>query len=93
MSKLPRMDAVELVQQSKPFDHADWIYEIKYDGFRGLAYVEDGTCQLVSRNDFDYSRFKELINSGRTPYSSRSAPFDFPTIAHHLRTGIPNSGV
>lgn len=63
MGKLPKMDAMELVQQPAAFSHEDWIYEIKYDGFRGLAYVEDETCQLVSRNDFDYSRFKELMRS------------------------------
>ncbi len=54
---------MELVQQPNPFDHEDWFYEIKYDGFRGLAYVQDGTCQLVSRNDFDYSRFKDLMQA------------------------------
>ena len=48
MSKLPRMDAMELVQQPTAFSHEDWIYEIKYDGFRGLAYVQDEICQLVS---------------------------------------------
>ena len=54
---------MELVQQPNPFDHQDWFYEIKYDGFRGLAYVQDGTCQLVSRNDFDYARFKDLMQA------------------------------
>ncbi len=54
---------MELVQQPKAFSHEDWFYEIKYDGFRGLAYVEQGACQLVSRNDFDYSRFKDLMQA------------------------------
>ena len=49
MSKLPRMDAMELVRQPTAFSHKDWIYEIKYDGIRGLAYVQDATCQLVSQ--------------------------------------------
>ena len=40
MSELPRMEAMELVQQPNPFDYEDWFYEIKYDGFRGLAYIE-----------------------------------------------------
>jgi hypothetical protein len=22
-----------------PFDHPDWIFELKYDGWRALAYV------------------------------------------------------
>ncbi len=31
-----------LARLPEPFDHADWIYELKLDGFRALAYVEDG---------------------------------------------------
>ena len=51
MTKLPTLEAMELVQQPHPFDHPDWFYEIKYDGFRALAYIQDCTCQLVNRND------------------------------------------
>jgi ATP-dependent DNA ligase len=25
----------------QPFDHRDWLFELKYDGFRALAYVEN----------------------------------------------------
>jgi bifunctional non-homologous end joining protein LigD len=31
----------------------DWLYEIKWDGYRALAYVEDGRAKLVSRNQND----------------------------------------
>ena len=24
-----------------PFDHSDWIFELKYDGFRALALVSN----------------------------------------------------
>jgi ATP-dependent DNA ligase len=30
-------------------DHDDWIFELKYDGFRALAYIKDGECQIVCR--------------------------------------------
>ena len=53
---LPNITPMELVQQKTPFDHPEWLFEIKYDGFRSLAYVEDG-CKLVSRNEFHYQRF------------------------------------
>jgi ATP-dependent DNA ligase len=33
---------MRLARRSEPFDHPDWIYEIKFDGFRALAYVESG---------------------------------------------------
>jgi len=29
----------------------DWLFGLKYDGFRALAYVEAGTVRLVSRRD------------------------------------------
>ena len=34
---------------SKPFSSKDWIFEIKWDGFRAIAYVRDGFT-LQSRN-------------------------------------------
>jgi ATP-dependent DNA ligase len=33
-----------LVQQPEPFDDWDWIYEIKHDGFRALAVIEQGSA-------------------------------------------------
>jgi hypothetical protein len=29
-----------LTWRREPFDHPDWIFEIKHDGFRAIAYVE-----------------------------------------------------
>jgi hypothetical protein len=29
-----------LVRLPERFDHPNWIFEIKYDGFRALAYME-----------------------------------------------------
>ena len=39
---------LKLVREA--FDDADFIFELKHDGFRGLAYLEDQQCRLVSRN-------------------------------------------
>ena len=44
----------------EPFDHEDWIFEVKYDGFRALAYLEEGKCQLVSRRNHVYKSFQKL---------------------------------
>lgn len=32
------------------FDSPDYIFELKHDGFRAIAYVKDGDCRLESRN-------------------------------------------
>ena len=34
----------------EPFDNPDYIFELKHNGFRALAYIENGECRLVSRN-------------------------------------------
>jgi hypothetical protein len=33
MKPLPKIKPMELVQQATPFDHPDWLYEPKHDGF------------------------------------------------------------
>jgi bifunctional non-homologous end joining protein LigD len=41
-----------------------WTHEVKFDGFRALAYVRGGECKLVSRNDNDLTgRFPEVAKA------------------------------
>ncbi|MEO8861224.1 MAG: DNA ligase D [Ginsengibacter sp.] len=35
----------------KPFDEEGWIYEVKWDGYRALAYVANGSVEMKSRNN------------------------------------------
>ena len=34
----------------EPFDHPDYIFELKHDGFRAIAYLQNGESKLASRN-------------------------------------------
>lgn len=34
----------------EPFDRANWFFEIKWDGYRAVAYCEDDRVELISRN-------------------------------------------
>ncbi len=45
----------------KPFDGEDWVFEIKWDGYRAVAFIENTKVRLVSRNQNDLTaRYPEL---------------------------------
>jgi hypothetical protein len=54
---------MRLVRASGPWDHPDWIFELKYDGFRSLAYVGHERVRFVSRKNVEYKRFRDLGKS------------------------------
>jgi bifunctional non-homologous end joining protein LigD len=62
-----------LATQAEQVPHGDdWRYEVKFDGYRAVAYVRSGDCTLVSRNDHDLTgRFeqvaKEVVKATRSP--------------------------
>ena len=42
----------------------EWLYELKYDGYRILAYVEGNDARLITRNGNDYTkRFQDIAGS------------------------------
>jgi bifunctional non-homologous end joining protein LigD len=38
-----------------PFDDPEWIFELKFDGFRALALIDQENARLISRRDTDLS--------------------------------------
>jgi len=45
----------------KPFDNPEWLFEIKWDGYRAVSFIQDGNIRLVSRNQNDLTaQFPEL---------------------------------
>ncbi len=45
----------------KPFNDSAWLFEIKWDGYRAIAFIENKTVRLVSRNQNDLtSQYPEL---------------------------------
>jgi bifunctional non-homologous end joining protein LigD len=45
----------------KAFDDPDWLFEIKWDGYRAVAFIEEGRVRLVSRSQNDLTaQFSEL---------------------------------
>src|SRR5215472_12505234 len=50
-----------LAYPSRPFDSTEFIFEVKYDGTRGIGYVRRGKLRLLNRrgNYFEH-RFPDL---------------------------------
>jgi bifunctional non-homologous end joining protein LigD len=45
-----------------PSDAARWQYELKFDGYRAIAFKSDGTVQLRSRNNNDFNtRYPSVV--------------------------------
>lgn len=59
---LPTITPMRLSRARDPFDNPEWIFELKHDGFRALAYIEDGRCRLVSRNGHTFKGFHALCS-------------------------------
>ncbi len=55
-----RFHPMPLQRRREVFDHPDWLFELKYDGFRALAVIQPGRTQLVSRNGHPFGSFADL---------------------------------
>jgi len=65
-----------LVRQPQPFSDPDWIFEIKYDGFRALACLDLSGVRLISRNANRFSTFDPLCQSIAFFLSVKTAVID-----------------
>jgi len=52
------MDTAQLTLVRQPFNDPDFLFELKHDGFRALAHIWDGRCELVSRKRNTYKSFQ-----------------------------------
>jgi bifunctional non-homologous end joining protein LigD len=62
MAKKPQAELATLVPEPPKGD--EWLHEIKFDGYRMLCRVEQGTVQFLSRNGQDWTgRFAALAQA------------------------------
>jgi len=64
-----------------PFDDPDWLFEVKWDGFRVEAVVDTGTVRLWTRGEQDASRYFGPFLDGPTWIAAKQAIVDGEVIA------------
>lgn len=48
----------------KPFDDQQWLFEVKWDGYRALSFIRDGSVRLLSRNQNEMTgEFPEIAQA------------------------------
>jgi bifunctional non-homologous end joining protein LigD len=70
------------------FGSSDWVYEIKYDGFRALAYLDEGRCRFGRRKGNEMKKFDYLSTAIRKELKIKNALFDGEIVAMD-ESGMP----
>lgn len=65
----------------KPFDGQDWLYEVKWDGYRAITFLESGSVRLVSRNQNDMTAAYPELGSIPDSVKARTAILDGEIVA------------
>jgi bifunctional non-homologous end joining protein LigD len=78
----------------------DWLYELKYDGYRMMAFIEAGGARLMTRNNNDFTnRFplmaeslsdwaagQALVVDGEMVVTDEQGKTDFQALQNYLRS-------
>ena len=85
----------------KPFDNEDWIFEIKWDGYRAIAEISGKNVSLYSRNSINFNeKFFEIVETlkklkfnavldGEIVFMGKNGKPDFQML-HDYHSGIVN---
>jgi len=46
----------------EPFNDPDWVYEVKWDGYRAIGSVSPGNAELISRNNIAFDKYYPILN-------------------------------
>jgi bifunctional non-homologous end joining protein LigD len=58
--RFPHIHPMKLGRRAYPFDDPSWLCELKWDGFRVLAYVDQGRSELRFRNGMPFKSWTGL---------------------------------
>ncbi len=93
MARMPRGLVPMLATPAKlPADETGWAFEVKWDGVRGLSYIEGGKLHMESRNLKDFTpRYPEVWPLAEQ-LAGRDAIIDGEVVAFDEK-GRPSFGV
>ncbi|MFV8375048.1 non-homologous end-joining DNA ligase [Flavobacterium sp. LB1P71] len=86
----------------KPFDKKNWIFEIKYDGYRTIAVINPDQVNLFSRNQLTFNKnFKAIADElkkinhvavldGEIVIEDKAGRSDFQLLQNYIKTGKGN---
>jgi bifunctional non-homologous end joining protein LigD len=73
---LPTIEPIAPVAGSPPLQDPQWIYEPKFDGFRGMLYICAGECYVRSKRSKVLTRFADLALRVGSELHARDAILD-----------------
>lgn len=86
----------------KPFDNKNWIFEMKYDGYRMIAVINPEQVNLFSRNHLSFNKnFKAIADElqkikhvavldGEIVIEDEAGHSDFQLLQNYIKTGKGN---
>ena len=80
-TKLPDIEPVSLQPWAKPFDGPEWMFEPKYDGFRGLLCASPSGCEIRTPRTHRAERFADLRQRVARVLGRRQAVLDGEIVA------------
>jgi bifunctional non-homologous end joining protein LigD len=78
---LPTVEPILLTPRGEPFDDPAWLFEPKYDGYRGLLYVTRKECWFRSKRGNVLKRFQDLCCWVREELPVKEAILDGEVVA------------
>ncbi|MFL5547863.1 MAG: hypothetical protein ACJ8AQ_09955 [Gemmatimonadales bacterium] len=75
-SALPSIPPIVPTLKPDPFNHPAWLFEPKYDGFRGMLYLSRSGCNLYSKRGNLMTRFGGLAQQLAAELGARELILD-----------------
>jgi len=63
--QLPVIEPIVPVPREDPFDDPAWLFEPKYDGFRGVLHIARRECWFTSKSGNVLTQFRDLCHWAR----------------------------